>query len=969
MRVFLSAIVVSLLLGVVAVIAAVGLSRPLADPIATARLRILSDPSASLTPGEAQAALFSDSSAKRYAASSQPDGHFWIGLEPLQAQTRPERPVLELRMLRASELRFWALDAGDLVPLELQARNDKGGISVKLDGFDVGNTFIVGSIIPKGVGRPKVFLWSQDAYDDSVLLFERGGGALLGSFIMLAIFSAFVGAVNRDWSFFLFAGWLITTLRVASINDGWDLTWLGISLDNELLLMLMRVSLAAHALLTISLFRSLLASELERSKLSPWLAGATALFAALVVASPFLRHAAFLPALWVSAALGILLILTSLTLVVLRTRSSVAFWYTGSWCATFIGVLTEVGYASGLISQVVPGLNSQTASVTSALVTAIALAEKLRVERLGRLAAQREKFDVLEKFKRNYDSMPVGLFSMTRLGSVTLFNPAFAKMFGIQGTRLRHDSSVAMETLLGENPAQRLVGAIDTAGPLDLEFNVDTDDGQRRWFQSRVTANGDAIEGSIQDVTARKEAESRLRHLVDHDSLTGLLNRHGLEEAMKSAAEAARRGLPCAIAHVDLDRFKLINDLYGHATGDAMIQEASTRLLSTVRSRDFVARIADSFVILLLDCPDRAVVRLTERLRESIGEHPFELEGKSLTMTVSVGVTSLDPEMPPIEAMAAANRACAEAKSRGRNCVVRLDEGDDALTRHLEELKVVADLQKRLPIDRYFLEMQPIVSLRSALTSLNYEVLLRMHDERGGVIPPGKFIGAAERNGLMSQIDRWVIKTTLQWLDAHPEHRERLTFATINISGSSLNDARFVDDAVSMIREHPLSVNKLCFEITESIALHDLESTRRFVDRLRSYGSKLALDDFGAGYTSFSYLKEIPADFIKIDGSFVRDINVNPANYAITRTIVDLTHELGMRSIAEWAETPDTVASLIELRVDYGQGYGLARPMHTDLLAGARSSGALVRDPQVLAMLDTSAMHLLAAQPTGARRH
>ncbi len=597
------------------------------------------------------------------------------------------------------------------------------------------------------------------------------------------------------------------------------------------------------------------------------------------------------------------------------------------------------------------------------------MALRLKSERLGRLSAQREKFDVLEKFKRNYDSMPVGLFSMNRLGSVTLFNPAFATMFGIQGTRLRHDSSVSMVTLLGDEPAQRLVGAIDRQEPLDLEFNVDTDDGQRRWFQSRVTANGDAIEGSIQDVTARKEAESRLRHLVDHDSLTGLLNRHGLEEAMKSAAEAATRGLPCAIAHVDLDRFKLINDLYGHAIGDGMIQEASKRLLSTVRSRDFVARIADSFVILLLDCPDRAVVRLTERLRESIGEHPFELEGKSLTMTVSVGVTSLDPKMPPIEAMAAADRACAEAKSRGRNCVVRLDEGDDALTRHLEELKVVADLQQRLPIDRYFIEMQPIVSLRSALTSLNYEVLLRMHDERGGVIPPGRFIGAAERNGLMSQIDRWVIKTTLQWLDAHPEHRNRLTFATINISGSSLNDARFVDDAVSMIREHPLSVNKLCFEITESIALHDLESTRRFVDRLRSYGSKLALDDFGAGYTSFNYLKEIPADFIKIDGSFVRDINVNPANYAITRTIVDLTHELGMRSIAEWAETPDTVASLIELRVDYAQGYGLARPMHTDLLADAGSSGALVRDPQVLAMLDTSAMHLLSTQPAGARRH
>jgi EAL domain-containing protein (putative c-di-GMP-specific phosphodiesterase class I) len=163
-----------------------------------------------------------------------------------------------------------------------------------------------------------------------------------------------------------------------------------------------------------------------------------------------------------------------------------------------------------------------------------------------------------------------------------------------------------------------------------------------------------------------------------------------------------------------------------------------------------------------------------------------------------------------------------------------------------------------------------------------------------------------------------------------------------------------VDDAFALIAEHPLSVAKLCFEITESVALHDLGSTRRFADRVRLHGSKLALDDFGAGYTSFNYLKEIPADFIKIDGSFVKDINRNPANFSITRTIVELTHELGMRSIAEWAETPDTIASLIDLDVDFGQGFGLVRPIAPELVTAAASGGALVRDPQVLALLHES---------------
>jgi EAL domain-containing protein (putative c-di-GMP-specific phosphodiesterase class I) len=334
-----------------------------------------------------------------------------------------------------------------------------------------------------------------------------------------------------------------------------------------------------------------------------------------------------------------------------------------------------------------------------------------------------------------------------------------------------------------------------------------------------------------------------------------------------------------------------------------------------------------------------------------MGEHPFELGGKGLKMTVSIGVIGLKCKMTFIDAIAAADRACAEAKSRGRNCVVRLSGQDGALRSHLEELRVVADLQQQVYTDRYFLEFQPIVALHSAMDSLSYEVLIRMRGQDGAIIPPGKFIGAAERNGLMAQIDWWVLRSTLEWLDDHPDHRERLSFATINISGASLNDTRFVDAAFSMIAEHPLAMPKLCFEITESVALHDLGSTRRFVDQVRMYGSKLALDDFGAGYTSFNYLKEIPADFIKIDGSFVRDINRNPANYAITRTIVELTHELGMRSIAEWAETSDTIASLIELGVDYGQGFGLVRPIAPDVVTAALSSGALVKDPQVFAML------------------
>lgn len=970
-KAFLSAVVCLLLLSAVVLASTVAAGdkiRP--HNFQSGELRLMISNSKISDPHTALRELQKEASKHGYSANRQPEGPFWIGFSIDGWGDVVSEKVVELRMLRASTMSFWRVDPGGTTSaIPLRAENQKGGVAVYVNA-QTGQRFdIVGIIDPIGVARPKVFLWDSDQFEQSEMLFERWGGAILGAFVVIAVFSALVGILNRDWSFFLFSGWIITSLRVAAINDGWDLIWLGVETDNAFLLIILRTTLAAHGLLTISLFHSLLATEIQTLRaLRAWIKPITGTFVFLVASSPALPHSVFLPLLWTTSFIAIVCALITLSVIVYQTRSNVAIWYTASWAITFTGVLNEVGYASGLISNAIPGLNSQTGAIGSAVFTAIALAEKIRVERRARLAAQGEKFEALERLKDNYNSMPVGLFSMDPSGAITLCNPAFSEMFNL-GAQSAGGHQPQMQSFIGQTQYESLLAASQATGILEVELRVTEGNGDPRWFLARVSAKDGSIEGSIQDITTRKEAEGKLRHLVDHDSLTGMLNRRGLEETMLLAKAAVQAGGSCAIAHVDLDRFKLVNDLYGHATGDMMLMHAASRLRKVVRTTDHVARIADSFVVVLMDCPDHAVVRLTERLRESIVEHPFELDGKSLNMTVSIGVVALERSMSPVDAMAAADRACAEAKSRGRNCVVRLNDQDAALKSHLEELKMVASLQRHIATDRYFLEFQPVVSLRSAFQSLSYEVLIRMRGEDGRVVPPGRFIGAAERNGLMSQIDRWVLRSTLEWLDAHPAHRDRLTFATINLSGASLNDVRFVDDAFAMIADHPLAMTKLCFEVTESVALHDVGSTRRFVERVRSYGSKVALDDFGAGYTSFNYLKEIPADFIKIDGSFVRDINQNPANYAITRTIVDLTHELGMSSIAEWAETPDTVASLIELRVDYAQGFGLARPMPRELVTQAQSSGALVRDPQVLNLLEVGGLHLVSMHPAGGRRH
>lgn len=943
------------------------------DPVVFTSLH---DRDGGLTSDQAFGILKLKTSHLAELSTHRSEAPFWLLSENISASG--EQPIaLELPSRHIQSVEYWIFNDSDrLLGSGKADRSQHSPDAVRRirAGFAI--------LLPQGERNVRVMLRTsasgparlalkQSATADLDLAdqyFDRSGGVLFGSLLMIAAFSALISLLARDYTFFLFGAWVISSLRIASYSTGWDFGWLGYQTAETYPVLARNLPLAAYATFTVTLFWSIFRRDIGALKATRYIRVLLFLSLGLVVASTLVPHKSFLPLLW-SVVVPSVAVLIWLTLRIFRkTGSAAAAWYGMSWLATLSGALSEVAFAAGITASKPTMLGSLGSAVVSALLAGIAVAQRLNSEKSARLVAQARTVSALGKFRENYNSMPVGLFSMEPSGLVTLFNPAFATMFGITN-RIDDGRQFTIDALLGPGAIDTLKATAALGSEGEVELQIRTADSSTRWFLARITSKDLSIEGSIQDITIRKEAEAKLKQLVDHDSLTGLLNRRGLEMTLEAAAKTASDGTPCAIAHVDMDRFKLINDLYGHAIGDAMLQAAATRLTNALRTGDRIARLADSFIIVLMDCPDHAVIRLTERLRETIGDHPFDLEGKSLSMTVSIGVVPLDATMSTVDAVTAADRACAEAKSRGRNCVVRLSDQDAELKTHLNELKVVAGLRQRVPTERYFLEFQPIVSLRAAQQSLNYEVLIRMRSEDGGIVAPGQFIGAAERNGLMSQIDRWVLRSTLEWLDQHPEHRDRLTFATINISGASLNDARFVDDAFAMIAEHPLAMTKLCFEITESIALHDLGSTRRFVDRVRAYGSKLALDDFGAGYTSFNYLKEIPADYIKIDGSFVRDINRNPANYSITRTIVDLTHELGMQSIAEWAETPDTIASLIELRVDYGQGFGLARPMAKETVTAATSSAALVRDPRVLTLLESPRHPLISLHPAGNRRH
>ena len=303
---------------------------------------------------------------------------------------------------------------------------------------------------------------------------------------------------------------------------------------------------------------------------------------------------------------------------------------------------------------------------------------------------------------------------------------------------------------------------------------------------------------------------------------------------------------------------------------------------------------------------------------------------------------------PAPSSKAASSHSRREAKRGHNEGLVVYDRTADAFRQHEAELRLVELLSTSAATDGLYLEMQPIMSLKAPNDSLNFEVLLRMRDADGKLVPTDRLISAAENSGRMGVIDRWVLATTLAWLSTHQHKLKSTRFVCMNLSGASLNDEKFMQDVFAMLAANTDIARHLCIEITESVALHDLNNTRHFIDTVRGFGAKVALDDFGAGYTSFSYLKELPADLLKIDGSFIINMNGHPANVAIVEAIVNLASNLGMQTIAEWAEDTATVQTLADIGVNYVQGFIVARPQPPEALLTAESSASFIRDPDLL---------------------
>ena len=460
-------------------------------------------------------------------------------------------------------------------------------------------------------------------------------------------------------------------------------------------------------------------------------------------------------------------------------------------------------------------------------------------------------------------------------------------------------------------------------------------DGNELYIESTASpirdGKGDVTGGVLvfHDVSESRELNRRLSYHASHDILTGLVNRAEFESRLERALKSAKaRETSYALCYLDLDQFKIVNDSCGHSAGDALLGQLGALLKSKIRWRDTLARLGgDEFGVLLESCSLEQAIETAEALRVAVGEFKFMWDDRSFRLGVSIGVVPITADNEDVAAlMSAADSACAAAKEAGRNRIHSYQENDIDLMRRRREMQWAARINNALEDNRFELFRQTIMPLQTPEEGAHYEILLRMRDENGGIIAPGLFIEAAERYSITPNIDRWVIKNAFRWLVSEADERERLALCSINLSGLSFSDEKFLPFVVEQFQMSGLDATKICFEITETAAIASYSQANRFINALKELGCKFALDDFGTGLSSFGYLKHFPVDFLKIDGSFVKEILHDPIDREMVRSINEIGHLTGKKTIAEFAENEEIITMLKGMGVDYAQGYGVSEP-------------------------------------------
>ena len=535
-------------------------------------------------------------------------------------------------------------------------------------------------------------------------------------------------------------------------------------------------------------------------------------------------------------------------------------------------------------------------------------------------------------------------------GRITYFNPAAERLAGTPADQAVGRTLEELVGLVDETDRRPLADpvhhALTSGGPVTLvrrALLISRADAGERSIELSATPMRDAAGAQVgavvllHDVSEQRGLARQMSYQATHDALTGLVNRREFERRLEESIESGHRGDgQHVLCYLDLDRFKVVNDTSGHLAGDSMLREVAKLLRDAVRDSDTVGRLGgDEFGMLLVGCPLEKARQIADDVCRAVGDHRFVWRDRIFNIGVSVGLVEMSRESGTIEELlTAADSACYVAKKQGSGRVAVYSARDEALARHTGEIQWLQKLQSALKENRFQLFHQTIVpAYGTDGGGPAMEVLVRLQDEDGHQVPPAELVRAAERYRLMGLVDRWVVQTTLAALGrgAIPVSSDRCV--AINISGQTLADSQFLEFVVECLDSTGVSPAQVCFEISETAVVANLEHARRFVGVLHGMGCQFALDDFGSGVGSFSNLKSLPMDYLKIDGSFIRNLGRDSVNQAMVTAMIKLARTLNFKVIAEQVEDSAALDAARRMGVDFLQGYAISRPQPLPLAA------------------------------------
>ena len=587
---------------------------------------------------------------------------------------------------------------------------------------------------------------------------------------------------------------------------------------------------------------------------------------------------------------------------------------------------------------------------TALLITGAEILPTQTVPQLAQLLSASDGVAPPSLHLQALDSLAEAVITIDVQGRIRYMNPAAQR---ITGTVVDSTVERKLEDVVGfvdENDRRLLSDplrqALTSGAPVNLSRRtllLSRADGTERSIElsaSPIRNEANDVIGAVallHDVTELRGLARQMSYQATHDALTGLINRRDFERRCEEAIERGHRGDgQHVLCYLDLDRFKAVNDTSGHIAGDSMLREVAKLLRDAVRDSDTVARLGgDEFGMLLIGCPLEKAQQISDDVCRSVGDYRFVWRDKIFNIGVSVGIVEISRESGTLdELLAAADSACYVAKKQGTGHVAVYSARDEAHARHSGEIQWLQRLQGALKENRFHLYQQIIVPANGPNgRGPAMEMLVRMRDEAGNDVPPADFVRAAERYRLMGLVDRWVVQTTLAALGsgalAVPANRS----VAINISGQTLGDVQFLEFVVECLDSTGALPGQVCFEITENAVIANLDHARRFVGVLHGMGCQFALDNFGSGVGSFSNLKNLPMDYLKIDGSFMRNLARDSVNQAMVSAMIKLARSLHFKIIAEQVEDDAAVDAARRMGVDFLQGYAIGRPQPLALAA------------------------------------